>query len=249
MLQLVAAAVDAAPTQPKWTEVVGAINGSLTFIAVIVGAAVGYLRFLKSRKLHASCGLTMDSEVVSIGHGSGLRVSIRITNEGSYQLVFPQSCSQLFQISLATEEMACRALRDTGEINWRAYIFHQQDILEGDRPVRDNHLEPGQSFVRCFLIPLPDERAIGYRVHAQVQAHPRSLMRLKGAQTWSTETTITAEARDGRRSSSRERYAKVDTMGVSGLWAKDLRGISPRVPGRRNPNAVKSDEIRSPLER
>lgn len=205
MLQLVAAAVDTAPTQPKWTDVVGAINGSLTLIAVIVGGTVGYLRFLKSRKLHASCGLTMDAEVVSIGHGRGLRVSIRMTNEGSYQLVFPQSYPQLLQISLATEEMACLALRDIGEINWRAYIFHQQDILEGDRPVRDNdsYLEPGQSFVRCFLIPVPDEQAVGYRMQAQVQAHPLSIIRLKGAQTWSTETTIAAEARDGRRSSSR----------------------------------------------
>lgn len=200
MLNAVLSAADVGPGKPKWTEIVVAVNGTITLIAVLVGATVGYLRFLKSRKLHASCGLSLEATLVSVGSGKALRVTISMKNEGTYQLVFPRGCPQLLQISLASEDMARSALEDTGKIEWGTYIFHQQDILEGDRPsvADDGRLEPGQSYVRCFLIPVPADDAVGYRLQIQVQACPRSVMRLKPSQYWSTETTVvTKEGANG----------------------------------------------------
>src|SRR5687767_9896591 len=50
------------PPPPKWTEIVGAVNGTLTFLALVIGGTVGYLRFLKTRKMHASCALKVEAK-------------------------------------------------------------------------------------------------------------------------------------------------------------------------------------------
>jgi hypothetical protein len=178
---------------PTWTDIVGAVNGSLTFVALVAGGTVAYVRFLRGRVLHASCDLELTAALVGVGDETAIQVTATATNAGSYRLRFPAGTRQVVTACQADRAMWNDARRFGGETLWSAGVFYQQELLttEGERD-GDFYLEPGQRLVRCLLIPTPGPAGSGlaYYLSMYVEARPQFVKALRPKQDWSTELTL-----------------------------------------------------------
>ena len=181
---------------PTWTDIVVAVNGTLTFIALVVGGTVAYVRFLRGRVLHAHCQLDLTAAVVAVGDDAAIQVTATAMNAGSYRLRFPPGTRQVVSVCQADRAMWDDARRFGGQTRWSAGIFHQQELLTTEEERDDDfYLEPGQRLVRCMLIPAPGPSGSGlaYYLNLYVEARPQFVKALRPKQEWSTELTLVKE--------------------------------------------------------
>jgi hypothetical protein len=175
----------------KPTEIWTSLNGSLTLIALLVGAWVGYVRFARRREMHARCELALDAHVVKIADGQALSVTATATNAGSYQLTFPEGSHQLVSVSAADKTMWDEVVLHGGQMLWSMADFDEQEMLEVEGERDDKFLlEPGQRMTRSLLFPVAAQTAVAFRVLMYVQACPRWIATVRPVQNWSTETVL-----------------------------------------------------------
>jgi hypothetical protein len=164
----------------------------------VVGGAVGYLRFLRRRLLHASCQLDLTAELGRTTAGTALLITATATNAGSYRLRFPPETAQLVAVSTADRAMWDDAADNDGEILWSQGICYRQELLVTEGARDDGYfLEPGQRLVRSLLVPTLPESALAYYVYLYVEAAPQLIRSLRPVQNWSTELTLVEEETHG----------------------------------------------------
>lgn len=181
---------------PTWSLLIDGASKSLTTVALLVGGAVGYNRYLRRRDPHARCELELKSTLVDVDGGEALRVDAAVKNGGSCRLLFKETLVHEVRVAAAFQSTWVQACTKQCPPRWGDATFYREDLLKGDDDKPGAlELEPGQRFIRSLLIPVPrrEPLPVAYRVTLSVEAHARMVLRTKPAQRWSTESVTTKD--------------------------------------------------------
>lgn len=160
-----------------WKDVVTATNDTLQTSVVLVVAIAGYFKFVRGRVLHEELDPRIEPELVVVSGVKALRVTATIKNTGGYKMEFPLTCTQLVTVHCVDATM-WNSARSTGDIIWTGATYNGVDLLRRDGvKFADEVLEPGQTIVRCRLLPIPAGTWVAYRVTLEVDAVARPLRR------------------------------------------------------------------------
>lgn len=179
---------------PTWSLVIDAAGKVITGLAVFVGGTIGYFRYLRGRVSHAKLDLEIEIQNVKVASRHALRIVATAQNAGTCRVAFPAGSIQEIQVSACFPATWADACSRSEPPDWDAALYFSEPFCDagGDRLVED--LEPGQRFVRGFLVPQPtggDE--VAYRIRLYIEAWPKPLFRLKEHPPWSTERVFTKE--------------------------------------------------------
>lgn len=189
--------------QVKPTEVWIAINGTATWLLVLVGAVIGYLRFVRRREMHASCELEVHVKMVKVGSGHALHVLATAKNDGSYRLQFPVGSHQLIAVASADHPMWEDSQRNSKQMLWSMADEQKQELLETEG-ARDSalYLDPGVRLIRSLIFPIDLGDSVAFKVLMTVEACPKGIAVMRRSISFSTETILLADGKvyhsDGR---------------------------------------------------
>lgn len=188
----------------KPTDIWLAVNGTMQLLLLILGAWIGYVRFMRRREMHASCDFTVEAKLVSISSGHALSVTAFVKNAGSYKLAFREGTQQYVQVSCADKEMWETS---NGKIRWSEGDQQVQGLLlfEGKIDKTISELEPGQRLARSLLFPVDPTKHVALRILVYVEACPRWIAVVRPAQPWSTEIVLTLGEEEAKTNGRRSR--------------------------------------------
>jgi hypothetical protein len=175
------------------------ITNALTAIAIVVGGAFAYLKFIKGRVLNASTLVEVHASVApyllprqpaSTGPRA-LLVEMIIRNNAQRTVKIPKNRAQLVYISSITEEELARAGQDLTQnaMSWKrpdAYYAEANLSLDddGQPPSGDISLDPGGAMRLTAVFPIPSgHNAAAFRVVGYGWTVSRRWLRQRGGYT------------------------------------------------------------------
>ena len=173
---------------------------TITTLGLILGALVGYFRYLRGRVFHAKADLVLAGQVVCLDSQKKLK-------DCEYQ----QPCRMLARVCFHFRRTRLSRYgfllhgRNSGQTrrprsasrlgNPRSSFLHFFTSKGESEPLR---LEPGQRFVRHLLAPIPTSLpAIAFKASMSVEAIPNMRFGANPIDPWSTEFVIVRGANDG----------------------------------------------------
>lgn len=172
-------------------------NDAVQSTAILVGGGFAYLKYVRGRIHYASLSLDIDPALVLIGGRRCLRVTTKITNSGTYHMLFDIRCTQRVAVRCMDAERwaaACGKPR----VFWgdTPRVTVDQLVDANDLQDASTGLEPAESKSNSWVTPLPDGEWVAYRIVFRVKACKKMWRRVSEPLTWTT-TKIVVEAASG----------------------------------------------------
>jgi hypothetical protein len=176
------------------------IDDALTAVAIVIGGAFAYLKFIKGRVLTAAVGYEIRAVVpvhATRRHiprpsfaeppAGTIAVEVAIRNNGQIALTVPRDSVQLVSVSSITAEALARCGQDLTQeaVSWKEHdaFFASTNILldNGEPPSGDLVLGPGDVLTLGAVFALPNgHNAAAYLVVLNSFTISRRWLRLSG---------------------------------------------------------------------
>jgi hypothetical protein len=206
----------AASTSPLWKDVFATVNDTVRSAAVITAGIFAYIKFVRGRVHHASMTASVRAKIVEIDGVRSLHITANFSNNGTFRMIFPLGCKQEVSVHCASQAMWSTACAQGREVQWTkgpqpriVELLKVDGVLDADQ-----YLEPGDSFTRERLIPLPQGDWRAYRVSFVVKPRCKKLIGSVPSSGWETTTVVVPkEAENNGSKGSRIRSSRND-MGM-----------------------------------
>lgn len=187
----------------KLTDVWNSINGTITLMALIIGAGIGLSRFVRRRELRASCDLNLSVEMIDIANKHAIKVDATILNSGHRALLFHHSKTQVISIYSADIYMWEEACTHGREIMWEfdprveafkfltneSTEFSDMDPRKRRGRIDENILEPNQRYNLSWVFPI-DADIVAIRVKLNVEADIKGILGKQKHSPWGTQCIL-----------------------------------------------------------
>jgi hypothetical protein len=202
LLPTVASTAAAKPTGPQAPstspDLLTDITNVLTAIAIVVGGAFAYFKFIRGRVLNAAILLEVNAALTSrsaaaatMPKPSAFMVEITLRNNAQRALTVPKDSTLLVSVSSVTEEELAQAGEDLTQyaLNWKrpdAYFAQTNLLLDnGEPPITDIVLGPGGAMTLAAVFAVPcGHKAAAYLVVANSKTVYRSWWRQDPDPIW-----------------------------------------------------------------
>ena len=195
-------------------------------LALIVGGAWAYLKFLRGRTFAYRADITLAGEVVDLGQWPAVMAHLAFTNTGLSKLPLKQGGKVIHLYGTPATEWAPPA-----EPEWHrvvtTLVFAEHDWVE-----------PGETVTEDVLLPLPADPAgwLAVRAEAQVWSQRRRMRR--GGTRWSATMTLTLFEERGQGNErnlseqmGRRGRGRAGTSIAAAAGAESIGTPGPRVGG------------------
>lgn len=185
------------PTAPvassaDWKDVIAVVNDSLRTAAVLIGGGFAYFKYVHGRIHYPSLTLGLEAKIIKIDQHNSLSLATKITNSGTYRMVFDMGCHQQLTVHCLEKQQwvaGCNGPR----LPWSATDRIVWDQLVDDNGFRDltAQIEPGESVSSSWVVRLPPGDWVAYRVTLRADARTKMLRRTSSPIRWVTRTVVT----------------------------------------------------------
>lgn len=151
-----------------WPDLLTEITNAITAIAIVVGGAFAYLKFIKGRVLNAATLVEINATLTSrplaqhlaSPRPGALLVEMVIRNNAQSMLTIPKDSEQLVYVRSVTEEELTRAGQDLTQhaLSWKcpdAYYAEANILLLDQGQEHDIPLGPGGAITLTAVFPVP----------------------------------------------------------------------------------------------
>jgi hypothetical protein len=126
---------------PLWSQTVGTVSQIITAVGILTGGAFAYFKLLKGRAFRPRGELTIEPQIINLGGGLALHISVNILNSGQVSLLFtPEGHHRIYlsQIKASVWGDACDHL---SLVAWEEYA--------DNRPI-GIALDEGRALEQCY---------------------------------------------------------------------------------------------------
>jgi hypothetical protein len=173
------------------------ITSALTAIAIVVGGAFAYFKFIKGRVLNAATLVEINATVTSrpliqqtaSPRPGALLVKMVIRNNAQGTITIPKDSEQFVYVRSVTEEELARAGQGLTQhaMSWKcpdAYYAETNILLLDQKPEHDIPLGPGGAMTLTAVFPVPSgHNAAAFLVAGYSWTVSRSWLRQRGRWT------------------------------------------------------------------
>lgn len=181
----------AATTPPNWADglsawasLLSAVASVLTFLALVVGAIVGFRRFGRQRIIRSGCETAIVVREVTVNGTRALHVEVSVANSGTVMLEWVRDA----RVRMTVEAMEAEMWEEVRQ-NPTASLWGHSRIYDANLEVDSQQgLEPNARFHFTVLVPLYEYDGVGpFLVSVEAVAYPKSLVLLQKRQAWGRE--------------------------------------------------------------
>ena len=128
----------ASEASPLWHDIATVVNETIQTLAILIAGAVGYVRFVRGRVLHANLALSIEPEIIEVMSSKAIRVTATIKNTGTYRMTFPLTCQQLLKVEYLSRDVWTEAVAKK-MVNWSEAEGQETNLLKvGDITYADD---------------------------------------------------------------------------------------------------------------